>query len=85
MTKGFTKMYAIDFDTWNNSATVKANTPKSEGGLSFPCGVYTSCRPDANLNFVWAIIEHDGLTDLPVVSESEAIAQGMIDNSVISE
>ena len=81
--KGYSKMPAIDFDTFNNMATVKANNgqiTKDGEPVTLKCEPYTSCRPDANPDYVWVIVEHGGLTELPIVSEEEAINQGMTNN-----
>lgn len=77
MINGYIKLPAIDFDTFNNTATVYANTPVSEGGLGKSYVQYTCSTPDTNPAFVWAKVEHAGITDLPVVSYEDAVLQGM--------
>ena len=69
--KGFLKLKAIDFDTWNNAATIEAN----ENGLS--CDAYTICRPDTDPLYCWARVEHDFIEG-DILSDEEAIEQGML-------
>lgn len=69
--KGFLKIKAIDFDTWNNNATIKVN----ENGIS--CDCYTFSFPDVDSQYVWARVEHDFITDTPVVSSEDAVIAGM--------
>lgn len=71
MMKGFLKILAIDFDTWNNAATVLAN----QNGME--CDQYTYVLPDVNPNYVWARIEHEFIEG-EVLSREDAIAGGMI-------
>lgn len=51
--KGFLRMAAHDFNTWNNNATFKAR----ENG--FNCSLYTYSLPDIDPYYVWARVEHD--------------------------
>lgn len=71
LTNGYVKVKAIDFDTLNNEWTVKANL------MGVDCEPYTRYFPDNNPEFAWAKIEHDGITDLTVVSYEDAVAQGL--------
>lgn len=71
----FLKMPAIEFDTFNNAATVKYIEQTSDKS----CEQYTILKPDKDANFVWAVVAHDYITDKATVSLDEAIRQGMIE------
>ena len=70
ITKGFLKMKKVDFDTWNDVATVIANEHGSD------CNPYTSCFPDKDGIHVWARVEDDFIKGL-IISRADAISQGM--------
>ena len=46
-------MPAIEFDTFNNAATVKYIEQTSDKS----CEQYTILKPDKDANFVWAVVE----------------------------
>lgn len=71
---GFIKMPVIEFDTFNNLSTVKYID--QTGDLS--CEQYTYCIPDADPLYCWARIEHDFITELPILNYDDVVAQGMI-------
>ena len=69
--KGYLKMLAGDFDTWNNAATVKAND------IGMDCDSYTSPTPDTDPQYVWARVEHD-FVEGDIKTKEDAAADGMI-------
>lgn len=71
--KGFIKMEAVDFDTFNNAATVKYL--QETGDMS--CTRYTDTFPDNDPTYVWVRIEHSYITDIPLLSYEDAIVSGM--------
>jgi len=71
---GYAKMPLIDFDTFNNAATVKANENKNK----LDCDPYTFYFHDTDPLYCWARIEHDYITELPILSYDDAILAGMI-------
>ena len=72
MIRGYVRLYAVDFNDWNLAATIKANL------IGLNVTSYTYYKNDVNSNYVWARVEDDGITDLPIIEESEAIIQGMV-------
>lgn len=76
LTKGLIKMPAIDFDTWNNTATVKYIEETGDT----TCIQYTTCIPDIDGINVWARVEHDFITDEVPITKEEAIINGMIND-----
>lgn len=79
--KGYVRMKAIDFDTWNNAATVEANKPKNNLGFDN----YSFAIPDINPSKVWGNVEHEFalkvsnvVMETEVLSQDEAISQGMV-------
>ncbi len=71
--KGFLKMLAVDFESWNQQATT--DYVNSTGDTS--CTSYSSSRPDTDPDHVWARVEHDFLEG-DIKTEAEAIAAGMV-------
>lgn len=63
--KGWLRILASEFDSWNAAQTIIAN----ERGLN--CDHYTSSRPDIDPLYVWARVEHDFI-DGDIKTEEEA-------------
>lgn len=69
---GFLKLKAIDFDTWNNGATVKYIAETGDDS----CVEYTTYKSDTDPDYVWARVEHDFI-DGDILSKEDAITAGM--------
>ena len=71
--KGFLKMHAVGFDTWNATATTKYIQKTGDAS----CDKYTTYMNDINEDFVWARVE-DTFIEGDIKTNDEAVALGML-------